>query len=328
MNTRIRILVVVCFAAFPCGFSPARGQAADADGILGEIRAAMADRDLTVAKAKLAEAAQVGGDEAFTSQCERLQLLYDYLEAFWKAVDEGAKSLQPVDELTIGELRVAVVEYQPGELVLRVQGLNRRYTVKTLPAAVALKLAERVVKPDAPENKIFFGSFLLMDGKGDREKARKLLTEAQKDNADVAALLPELDITPVASLPVEIPPVTPIMRKQLAPASWTLRRQAGDRVVRDSLKDNSEQTAAGHLQVTAPSGEGESQLVFSRKLAGQFRLPRHPAKRRRGPSVRPVRRRFVGRRLSGAAPQGLRDGRVRQASRHVPSPSQQERCDR
>ncbi len=196
MKTRIGTLVVVYSLTFCWWSSHAYGQAADADGLLDEIRAAMADRDLNVAKAKLEEAAKVNGSEEFTSQRERLRLLYDYLEGFWKSVDEGAKSLQAVEELMIGDVRVAVVEYQPGLLVLRVKGENRRYTVKTLPAKVALTLAERVLKPDAPENKVFFGAFLAMDGKGDREVARKLWSEAQQAKINVSALLPELGTAP------------------------------------------------------------------------------------------------------------------------------------
>ena len=154
---------------------------------------------------------------------KRLTLLHAYLEDFWKSVDEGAKSLQAVEELKIGDVLVSVVEYQPGLLVLRVKGENKRYTVKTLPAKVALTLAERVLKPDDPQNKVFFGTFLLMDGKGDREVARKLWSEAQQAKIDVSALLPELGTAPPASLPVEIPPLTSIMRKLLTPASWALR---------------------------------------------------------------------------------------------------------
>ena len=192
MNRRTRILLFACFIAFPCGFAPTRGQAAEGDGLLDEVRAAMAERELTVAKAKLEEAARLDGDEAFTSERKRLTLLHAYLEDFWKSVDDGAKSLQAVEELKIGDVLVSVVEYQPGLLVLRVKGENKRYTVKTLPAKVALTLAERVLKPDDPQNKVFFGTFLLMDGKGDREIARKLWTEAQKADVDVASLLPEL----------------------------------------------------------------------------------------------------------------------------------------
>jgi hypothetical protein len=61
------------------------------------------------------------------------------------------------------------------------------------------------------------------------------------------------------------------MRKLLAPANWALRGHEGNRIVRHTLKDNAEQTAAGYLQVTAPSGAGDVQLVYSRnKLAANF----------------------------------------------------------
>ncbi|NLF72512.1 MAG: hypothetical protein GX575_26040 [Candidatus Anammoximicrobium sp.] len=246
------------------------GQAAEADGLLDEIRSAMAERDLNVAKAKLQEAARVSGGAAFDVQRQRLQSLYEYLEGFWESVDEGARSLQAVEELMIGDVRVAVVEYTPGLLVLRVKGENRRYTVKSLPAKVALTLAERVLKPDAPENKVFFGAFLAMDGKGDREAARKLWSEAQQAKVDVSALLPELGTAPPATLPVEIPPLTSIMRKLLAPANWAVRRQAEERVLRETLKKDAEQTAEGYLKLALPSDAGAAQVVYSRKLTGSF----------------------------------------------------------
>lgn len=270
MNTQIRILLVVYFLTLCGGAFHASVQAAEAEGILDEIRAAMADRDLDVAKAKLAEAAKVNGSEDFGLQRQRLQLLYEYLEGFWKSVDEGASSLKSVEELMIGDIRVAVVEYTPGLLVLRVNGENRRYTVKTLPAKVALTLAERVLKPDAPQNKVFFGAFLAMDGKGDRDAARQLWSEAQKANIDVSSLLPELGTAPPATLPVEIPPLTSIMRKLLAPASWAVRRQEGDRVVRETLKKDAEQTAEGYLKLALPADAGAAQVVYSRKLTGNF----------------------------------------------------------
>jgi len=164
MKPRIRMLVLGCAVLLLSALAPVTAQAAEGDGILDEIRSAMAERDLASAKTKLAEAAKMRDGEAFTKQRERLQLLYEYLEEFWKSVDEGGRSLQAVDELVIGDVRTAVVEYQPGLLVLRVKGENRRYTVKTLPAKVALTLAERVLKPDAPQNKVFLGTFLLTDG--------------------------------------------------------------------------------------------------------------------------------------------------------------------
>lgn len=270
MNTRIGMYAIIGWATLGWGVAYAWGQAAQGETLLDEIRSAMAARELSVAKAKLEEAAKLPGSEAFVAQRERLQLLYQYLEEFWKSVDEGAKTLHAVDELVIGDTRVAVVESRPGWLVLRVNGENRRYTAKTLPAKVALTLAQRVLKPDAPQNKLFFGTFFLLDGRGDRELARKMWTEARQAKVDVAALLPELDVTPVASLPIEIPPVTPIMRRLLAPASWSLRRQVGDRVVREPLKDCAEQTTDGQLKIAPPGDAGAAQLVYSQRLAGNF----------------------------------------------------------
>ena len=270
MIRRTPVFGLVYVAVLLAAMTSRPGQAADAEGILDEVRAAMAERDLEAAKAKLAEAAVARGDEGFSVERQRLQLLGEYLEEFWQSVEQGARSLQPLDELVIGDVRTSVVEYQPGLLVLRVKGENRRYTVKTLPARVALTLAERVLKPDSPQNKVFFGTFLAMDGRGDRELARKLWTEAQQANVDVSALLPELGQTPVASLPIEIPPLASVMRKQLAPAGWMLRRHAAGRIVRDSLKGHAEQTDAGHLQLALADDADDAQLVFNRRIAANF----------------------------------------------------------
>jgi hypothetical protein len=265
--------VVLVSSAFCFVLSQGFVRAAEADGdILGEIREALAGRDLNAAKAKLAEAANAG-DDAFAQERDRLQSLHQCLEEFWKAVDDSAKSLESTEELVIGENRVSVVEYQPGLLVLRVNGQNRRYTVKTVPAVVVLTLAKRVLKPDSPENKVLFGAFSLMDGRGDREQAAKYWDEAQKAGVSVADLLPELRVAPVepvATLPVEIPPLTAFMRKVLAPGNWSLRRLDGERIVRSPLKEVAEQTTLGHLQLSLPTDGGPSQLVYTRKPTGNF----------------------------------------------------------
>lgn len=282
MNTLIRRLAIGTLAAGLSGLfvgpplfersvsfdNPAFG--GESAAVLDSVRAAMAGRDLPTAKRRLAEAAQMTGDQAFAKERARLQLLADYLEDFWKSVDDGIRSLQAVDELVIGDIRTAVVEAQPDLLVLRVNGVNRRYTRQTLPAKVALTLAERVLKPGAPQNKVFFGTFLLMDGRGDRDLARKLWSEAQQAGVDLADLLPELAGEAVASVPVEIPPLTPIMRKTLAPTSWTLRHQRADRLVREPLRNRATQAAGGQLEIAASDEAGEIQLVYNRRIAANF----------------------------------------------------------
>jgi hypothetical protein len=141
---------------------------------LAVVRSAAAARDLPAVKEKLTAAGKLKGAVEFDTELARLEELCDYLEKFWQAVDRGAKSLDGTEELVIGEERVAFVEFENGTLVLRMKGKNVSFTRQNLPAKIALTLSERVLKPDAAANKVFFGTFLLMDAKGDVELARKM----------------------------------------------------------------------------------------------------------------------------------------------------------
>ena len=239
---------------------------------LAAVRSAAAGRDMTSLKKHLAAAATLKGEAKFNVEIARLEELGDYLEKFWAAVDRGAKTLDGGQELTIGEQTVAFVEYENGQLVLRVQGQNREYSRQTLPAQIALTLARLVLKNDAPENKVFFGTFLLLDAKGDVELARGLWKEAAAAGIDIKHLLPELAAERPLP-PVEIPKVTPLMRNLLAEKNWSLRVKGEKGWVRKPLDKLAEQDKEGRLVVRIPSDvkDGESlQIINKRQFNGDF----------------------------------------------------------
>jgi hypothetical protein len=115
---------------------------------------------------------------------------------------------------------------------------------------------------------LIVGSFLLMDGKGSRELAAKYFREAQAGGVDTKFLLPELDLAPAT--PIEIPEMTPAMRRMLAPAGWTLLTADGQRVKREPLKTAGKVDEAGRLELTLPDDAGPTRVAFSRRIAADF----------------------------------------------------------
>jgi hypothetical protein len=139
-----------------------------------------------------------------------------------------------------------------------------------MPAKIALSMAQLVMKPEAPQNKLFFGAFLALDGKGDVGLARQMWKEAAEGGVDVKRLLPELDVERPLP-PIEIPPVTPATRNLLAEKNWTLRVKTAKGWVRQPLGKIAEQNGEGRLVIHAPpDGKDELQLVTRRPTTGDF----------------------------------------------------------
>jgi len=258
------------------------------DPVLQRARSAMASRDLPGAKAALNEAAAREGAAATAAERERLAQVYEYLFQFWTAVDQGARSLQGAEELVIGNERVAFVEYANQVLVLRVAGENRRYSLPSMPAAVALAMAQRALRSDTPQGKALTGVFLLVDPRGDRQLGARLLHEAQQAGVPLAAILPEFQggaaapqggaaapqvgaAGPAAERPIQIPPLPPAMRTNLKPDNWLIRRVDNGVGEREPLARQGRQDAKGHLQITLGASDSATAIVlFSRRLGANF----------------------------------------------------------
>lgn len=237
---------------------------------LTAVRSAVSGRDMAAAKENLAVAAKFKGIAEYDAEWARLDELVAYVAEFWQAVERGAKVAEGTQELMIGGQLVSVVEYADATLVLRVAGQNRRYKLRDMPAKVALTLAQQVMQPEAPNNKVFFGSFLALDGKGDRGLAKQMWDDASLAKIDVRRLLPELEV-PLAPPPIEIPPVSVPMRTLLSAKNWSLRTP-GERVwVRKPLGNGAQQNSEGRLEVTIPADVGEqAQVVARRQFNGDF----------------------------------------------------------
>src|SRR5690606_27568263 len=125
------------------------------------------------------------------------------------------------------------------------------------------------LKKDDPVNKMIMGSFLLMDAKGKRELAAQYFRQAQAGGvADVTFLLPELALAPAT--PLEIPVMTPVMRRMLAPASWVLLAADEERVKRQPLRTAGKQNELGRLEVALPDDAAPAVVAFSRRANADF----------------------------------------------------------
>ena len=270
------VLVVTLSIVSACvsfGARPAVAQDADARAkALSAVRAAAAARDLEKLQSRLDEAKKLKGEAAYDEECQRLEELADYVTKFWRFVDQAGRKLQASgsDELKIGDQVCAFVEYDGTRLVLRVAGENRRYTKSTLPAKVALTLAQRELAPNAAANKVFFGAFLAMDARGDRKIARQMWDEAARGGVDVKHLLPELDADP-PSPTVEIPTLNVQARALLSPKGWALRTKEGAKWSKQPLGNRGVQNDEGRLEVTAPGEASDvAQVILAKQLGPAF----------------------------------------------------------
>jgi len=255
----------------------------DAHGkILREIRDAMAQRDLPAGKAKLQQAAAMEGSEAFATELNRLQQLFEYLMDFWHAVDDGAKTLRGGEELTFDGVPVAVVEYANGRIVLRAMGQNKRFTLRDMPTKLVLKLVSRSMRTSVPANKVFLGTYHAVDAKGDRAEAARWWAEAARGGQDVSLLLPELAAEPnkSATSPERPPPTEPMKlpelpteaRALLAGEKWTARRRGAIEWIPCSATQFTTNSPDGRLVVKVPETErGDVQILYGGSpLAGDF----------------------------------------------------------
>jgi|GEM_PF-3931077 len=165
--------------------------------LLGKVRLALARRDIKLAKERL-KAAKELHLEPLSQDIARLEMLASNLDDFWGAVRKSIESLKNVDEIEIGNSRVAVVEATSEKLILRIGGVNKTYPLDSMSPKLTLFLANRWYKP-VPSSKIFIGSFHAIDAQGDRKEAKSLWEAAKREGGSgekdvVDLLMPELSI--------------------------------------------------------------------------------------------------------------------------------------
>ena len=156
-------------------------------------RAALAARDMELAQEHIDQATLEATSPDTAAQVDRVELLSRHLDGFWEAARGTLSKLQAAEEIEIDGEVASVVDASAERLVFRAAGRNHDYSLATLPAKVALYLAKRWLAPDEPASNVALAAFHMVDPKGDRQEARRLLQSAAAGGIDVEPLLAELD---------------------------------------------------------------------------------------------------------------------------------------
>jgi hypothetical protein len=155
----------------------------------------MADRDLPGARRKLKTVTANVQNDADQAQAERLQVMQENLEEFWKGIRGAVARLQPTEEIDLHDNRVAVIAASRDELMVQVYGQPQRYRVEAMPVKLLGAIVDRSFSPTGG-SKVIVGTFLAVDREAsNRAQARKLFQEAAKQGEPMGKqLLPELDV--------------------------------------------------------------------------------------------------------------------------------------
>ncbi len=176
----------------PAADDPAKRQAY-ANAVAG-VRSALWRRDMPAAKRQFRKAKENQQSPEDQTEIDRLDLVLDNMDQFWKALSDACGSLQVGDELEIGKERVAVVECSRNGLMIHMYGRQQRYTIQKLPLPVIKCLVDRSLLATTG-SKVIVGTFLAMDKEGDRNRARFLWEDAVQHGESLGGdLLPELKV--------------------------------------------------------------------------------------------------------------------------------------
>jgi hypothetical protein len=165
---------------------------------INHTRAALVARDAKRAARELDLADQHAKSPEQRAQVRRFRALHAQLDLFFEAVRVGLKKIEPTEEFDLGETIAAVVEVGPESLALFIEGSRRDYTLSTLPAGVALLVAQGGASENAPPAQVFWGAFQAVDPQGNRDTARQLWQAAARAGQAVDDLLPFLQAAELA----------------------------------------------------------------------------------------------------------------------------------
>ncbi len=189
---------------------------------LAEARGALAARDIESAKKKLAAARPLAVSEDDQTELARMNSLATYVAGFWDGVRESLKGLQVTDELRYGGVVAAVVDSDANGITLHTPGKNHEFTLKNMPAALAMVLAQRWFDQSAT-TKVFLGAFQAVDPQGDREEARRLWEAATAGGAPADDLIPLLSGMAALPNPAKGPAAESLNERQQALALKQLK---------------------------------------------------------------------------------------------------------
>jgi len=159
---------------------------------VNRVRAALADRELELARKHLDRARELATSDEHHVQVQQLDALHAELARFVDAVQAGIPKFAAADELTLGDRVMIVIESGPDRLTVRDEGQRREFTAANMPAALALHVAKAGIDENTAEARRAFGAFHAAVAEGDRDLAKQLWQQAAADGQEMALLEPLL----------------------------------------------------------------------------------------------------------------------------------------
>ncbi|QDU25914.1 hypothetical protein ETAA8_09860 [Anatilimnocola aggregata] len=158
------------------------------------VRDALSERNFEEAEKQLEIAKQLARSPEQKAMLNRLKVLSEYVKQFERSIktlmadpnfDAGA-------ELLIGSsTRVVVVERSPETLVIRINGMNKSYSLNSLPEGLAMALINKRLDANDPVSKLVKGAYYAVSKNRSSDtdtKAKDLWAEATREGADAADL--------------------------------------------------------------------------------------------------------------------------------------------
>ena len=131
------------------------------------------------------------------AKVNRLQQLANHVREFRQAVDDALAGFEAGETVQVGNSTVVnIVEVSPDTLVIRLLGMNRRYSLQELPPGLAIAIARHELPADSPHTKVLEGAYLATLPTTDAEdlaQVRAWWQEAASADPTVQSLMAVLD---------------------------------------------------------------------------------------------------------------------------------------
>ncbi len=164
---------------------------------LKQARIAMGEMNFAEADKELASARKLADGSPQMPVVQRLTDLGEYAKQFRDFLQQSLTDEKLIGgaELVVGKTRVVVVEATAKSIILRVLGMNRTYSVESLPKGIALALAERKMDNSDPVGRIVKGAFYAVSKGGEKDdldEAKAYWEQAQLAGANIGDLMQTL----------------------------------------------------------------------------------------------------------------------------------------
>jgi len=235
---------------------------------LKQAKTFLAQRKVAQAGAALQNADQLVAIPAHAEVLARHKRLVELNDQFWKSVSDQLTKLTIDGDLDVNGTIVRVVEADANRLVIRMAGMNRRYTLADIPPGLAKFLAEQNLGTANAETHLVLGAFLLAIPEAEEDKVRDAWSMADLRGASPSMLLPLLNedyqlanqLIEKSSVPDD---------NQLSDASMEFLAQWGERL--EKATSHTDHAQLGQEMAAAakslPNGSNEQFVAYRFALA-------------------------------------------------------------